>query len=382
MAKLNDKQAALFTGRNWGVIATIREDGSPQATPVWIDYDGEDVLVNSARGRSKVTNIERDPRATVTVLPAEDQQSGYVMVSGPATIDEEGAREHIDKLAKKYLGEDKYPYLGPGEQRVIILIRPERIEGFGAGGWSLLLAGGGGHELRNGLDLGRAQLPLERRHHGTAVRHLAHHDGERRLQLIEVRADRARRPGRGERVAPAAAGSLEDGHSVRPERRKRGGCRVAARSRHRGDVRGDVHRVLARDDVRGHRGPDRELLVRRVRRNLAGAEPDLVEDEVLDRALLIALLDIRREGVVEVRADRPARPGSGQRVAGAAVLGEELLAARGVRPLSAGARDPARATAGGEQRRRHQPSAPSDDPVRGLQPCGTPTADTASSRVG
>jgi PPOX class probable F420-dependent enzyme len=134
MATLSEKQAKLFTDRNWGVIATIREDGSPQATPVWIDYDGENVLVNSARGRTKVTNIERDPRATVTVLPAEDQQCGYVMVSGPAKIVDEGAFEHIDMLAKKYLGHDKYPYLGPGEQRVIIQIRPERVDGFGVGG--------------------------------------------------------------------------------------------------------------------------------------------------------------------------------------------------------------------------------------------------------
>ena len=134
MATLNEKQAKLFTDRNWGVIATIREDGSPQATPVWIDYDGENVLVNSARGRTKVTNIERDPRATVTVLPAENQQAGYVMVSGAAKIVDEGALEHINKLAKKYLGQDKYPYLGPGEQRVIIQIHPELVDGFGSGG--------------------------------------------------------------------------------------------------------------------------------------------------------------------------------------------------------------------------------------------------------
>jgi PPOX class probable F420-dependent enzyme len=134
MATLNEEQAKLFTDRNWGVIATIREDGSPQATPVWIDYDGENVLVNSAQGRTKVNNLERDPRATVTVLPAADQQSGYVMVSGPATISEEGALDHINKLAKKYLGEDKYPYLGPGEKRVIIQIKPERVDGYGAGG--------------------------------------------------------------------------------------------------------------------------------------------------------------------------------------------------------------------------------------------------------
>ena len=136
MTTLNENQAKLLTDRNWGVIATIREDGSPQATPVWVDYDGENVLVNSARGRTKVKNIERDPRATVTVLPAENQQGGYVMVSGPAEIVDEGAGavEHINMLAKKYLGEDKYPYLGPGEQRVIIKIRPERVDGFGAGG--------------------------------------------------------------------------------------------------------------------------------------------------------------------------------------------------------------------------------------------------------
>jgi PPOX class probable F420-dependent enzyme len=134
MATLTEKQAALFTGRNWGVIATIREDGSPQATPVWIDYDGENILVNSAYGRTKVNNIERDPRATVTVLPAEDQQSGYVMVSGTARLVDEGALEHINMLARKYLGADKYPYLGPGEKRVIIEIHPERIDGFGTGG--------------------------------------------------------------------------------------------------------------------------------------------------------------------------------------------------------------------------------------------------------
>src|ERR1700758_4302655 len=117
MAMLNEKQAALFKDRNWGVIATIREDGSPQATPVWIDYDGENVLVNSALGRAKVKNIERDPRATVTVLAAEDQQGGDVMGSGPGKIVEDGSVEHINMLAKKYLGQDKYPYLGPGEQR-------------------------------------------------------------------------------------------------------------------------------------------------------------------------------------------------------------------------------------------------------------------------
>lgn len=134
MARLNERQAKLFTDPNWGVIATVREDGSPHAAPVWIDYDGKDVLVNSAQGRTKVKNVERDPRATVTVLPAADQLAGYVTVSGTARIVENGALEHMNTLAKKYLGQDKYPYLGPDERRVIIQIHPERVEGFGAGG--------------------------------------------------------------------------------------------------------------------------------------------------------------------------------------------------------------------------------------------------------
>ena len=133
MATLNEKQAKLLIDRNWAVIATICEDGSPHVTPVWIDYDGKNVLVNSAQGRTKVKHIERDPRATVTVLPASGQEAGYVMVSGTAKIVEKGALEHMNMLAKKYLGKDRHPYLGPGESRVIIQIHPERVEGFGAG---------------------------------------------------------------------------------------------------------------------------------------------------------------------------------------------------------------------------------------------------------
>ena len=135
MATIPVSHADLLTTKPaFAHVATLNADGSPQVTPVWIDYDGEAVLVNSAHGRTKVVNLQRDPRATVTVLPAENQQSGYVMVSGPAELVDEGAREHIDKLAKKYLGVDSYPYLGPGERRVIIKIHPEIVDGFGAGG--------------------------------------------------------------------------------------------------------------------------------------------------------------------------------------------------------------------------------------------------------
>jgi PPOX class probable F420-dependent enzyme len=131
MTKLSESQADLFRGRNWGTVVTLREDGSPHATPVWIDTDGENVLFNTAVGRAKERHLRADPRVAVTVLPAEDQQSGYVTVSGTAEITEEGAFDHIDKLAKKYIDEDKYPFLQPGEQRVIVKVKPDKVDAQG-----------------------------------------------------------------------------------------------------------------------------------------------------------------------------------------------------------------------------------------------------------
>jgi PPOX class probable F420-dependent enzyme len=131
MTTLTDKQAELFRGKNWGTVTTLRQDGSPHSTPVWIDTDGEHVLFNTSVGRAKERHLRRDPRVSVTVLPAENQQAGYVSVTGTAEIVEEGAFEHIDKLAQKYLGQEKYPYLQEGEQRVIVRVTPERVDSMG-----------------------------------------------------------------------------------------------------------------------------------------------------------------------------------------------------------------------------------------------------------
>jgi PPOX class probable F420-dependent enzyme len=131
MAKLSEKQVELLRGRNWGTVTTLRADGSPHSTPVWIDTDGENVLFNTAVGRAKERHLRHDPRISVVVLPADDQQSGYVSVTGTAELSEEGAVDHIDKLAKKYIGADKYPYLQPGERRIIVKITPEKVDGFG-----------------------------------------------------------------------------------------------------------------------------------------------------------------------------------------------------------------------------------------------------------
>jgi PPOX class probable F420-dependent enzyme len=129
MPKLTDWQAELLRGRNWGNLATLRADGSPHVTPVWVDYDGEFPLVNSAYGRAKVRHIQRDPRVSLAVLPTDNLQRGYVALSGTAELVDDGAVEQIHRLAKKYLGREEYA-LRPGERRVTIRIHPQRISGY------------------------------------------------------------------------------------------------------------------------------------------------------------------------------------------------------------------------------------------------------------
>lgn len=125
--ELTDSAVNLFKGKNFGFIASIMKDGSPQLTPVWIDYDGQFLLVNTAEGRTKQKNFDRDPRVAISVV---DQNNPYNMVSIRGKVVQQtadGADEHIDKLAKKYLGVDKYPLRNPDEKRIILKIKPEKI---------------------------------------------------------------------------------------------------------------------------------------------------------------------------------------------------------------------------------------------------------------
>jgi PPOX class probable F420-dependent enzyme len=112
-------------------VGTIMLDGSPQVTPMWFDYDGKLILVNSARGRVKDRNIRRNPAVAVSIVDP-DNAYRYVTVRGRVVeITEEGADAHIDRLAKKYLGQDRYPYRRPGEVRVTYKIAPQRVSGMG-----------------------------------------------------------------------------------------------------------------------------------------------------------------------------------------------------------------------------------------------------------
>jgi PPOX class probable F420-dependent enzyme len=129
MMQLTEQQAQLFLDPNYGVVTTLRGDGSPQMTVVWLDWDGEHVVFNTAEGRVKPRNIRRNPTVGVFVMNPEDPYR-WISVTGTAEMSYEGAAEHIDKLAKKYMGRDSYG-LAPGEQRIIVRIRPERVTAYG-----------------------------------------------------------------------------------------------------------------------------------------------------------------------------------------------------------------------------------------------------------
>jgi PPOX class probable F420-dependent enzyme len=121
----------LFQKKAFAHLATIMPDGTPQVTPVWCDYDGTYIRINSAKGRVKDTNMRRNPRVAIEIMDP-DNPYRYLAVRGRvAEISEHGADAHIDVLAKKYLGQDRYPYRRPGEVRVLYKIRPERISSMG-----------------------------------------------------------------------------------------------------------------------------------------------------------------------------------------------------------------------------------------------------------
>lgn len=125
------KYRDIFDKKAFCHLATIGTDGRPQVTPVWCDFDGTHVRINTARGRVKDRNLKANPRVALSAQDPENPYR-YVQVRGRVTeMTEKGADEHIDALAKKYMGKDKYPYRQPGEVRVMVKITPESVQGMG-----------------------------------------------------------------------------------------------------------------------------------------------------------------------------------------------------------------------------------------------------------
>lgn len=121
----------LFQKKAFGHLATLMPDGSPQVTPLWIDFDGENLLFNTAVERQKDRNLQRDGRVAISIIDP-DNAYRYLEVRGHVIErTTQGADAHIDSMAKKYLGKDKYPFSQPGEVRVIFKIHPEHTTSMG-----------------------------------------------------------------------------------------------------------------------------------------------------------------------------------------------------------------------------------------------------------
>lgn len=123
MEKLTENDLALLKEPQLAHLATIEEDGSPHVTPVWVDTDGKHVLFNTAKGRVKHLNIARNPQVAISIVDKGDDYR-TLWIKGTAELIDEGAEQHIDRLAKKYLGKDRYPFRRPGEKRVIVRVTP------------------------------------------------------------------------------------------------------------------------------------------------------------------------------------------------------------------------------------------------------------------
>ncbi|MSO74033.1 MAG: PPOX class F420-dependent oxidoreductase [Alphaproteobacteria bacterium] len=127
MVALPEMAKKLLQGKNFATVATLMQDGSPSASVVWVDTDGEHVIFNTAEGRVKPKSMKRDGRVAIAVY---DQENPYrqAMIRGKVvSMETKGADAHIDKMAKKYMGVDSYPYRKPGEARIIVKIKPERV---------------------------------------------------------------------------------------------------------------------------------------------------------------------------------------------------------------------------------------------------------------
>ena len=130
-AQIPEKYRDLFKKQAFAHLATLMPDGSPQVTPVWIDFDGRNVIINSAKGRLKDKNMRLNKKVALSVADP-DNPYRYLAVQGRvAEVTEQGADAHIDKMAKKYLGKDKYPFAQPGEVRVLYKIEPDKVSTYG-----------------------------------------------------------------------------------------------------------------------------------------------------------------------------------------------------------------------------------------------------------
>lgn len=125
--KLWEATKKLIEGKNFANLATLMPDGSPQVTPVWVDWEGETILVNTAEGRVKTNNVTRDPRVAISIFDQVNPYRKVVIRGRVVEVTKEGAEDHIDKMAMKYRGLAKYPWREPGISRILIKVKATSI---------------------------------------------------------------------------------------------------------------------------------------------------------------------------------------------------------------------------------------------------------------
>lgn len=131
MKEIPKSYADILQKPSFAHLSTLMPDGSPQSSPVWIDAQGSVLLVNSAEGRVKDQNMQRDPRVALSITDPENPYRCLMVRGRVSKITKEGADDHINRMAKKYLGVDEYPYRQPGEVRVLYYIEPESVAAWG-----------------------------------------------------------------------------------------------------------------------------------------------------------------------------------------------------------------------------------------------------------
>jgi PPOX class probable F420-dependent enzyme len=131
MAELTEAQRKFIAENPYvATVTTLRRDGSPHATIVWVDAENGTISFNTAVGRAKERHLRNDPRISLIVVDPKNTYQ-WVSISGRAELTTDGADDQIDRLAKKYLGEDKYPWRSPDEERISVKITPEKVDAYG-----------------------------------------------------------------------------------------------------------------------------------------------------------------------------------------------------------------------------------------------------------
>jgi PPOX class probable F420-dependent enzyme len=127
--RLPRQAKSIIEKKTFAHLATLMPDGSPQVTPVWVDHDGDRVVINTAEGRAKPRNMRNDPRVALSATDPDNPYEAVIIRGRVVEMTGDGADEHIDAMAKKYLDQDRYPFRQSGEQRLKVYIEPEVVRG-------------------------------------------------------------------------------------------------------------------------------------------------------------------------------------------------------------------------------------------------------------